>query len=164
LRDALAGFFHGNAAAAIQRCQPFLHGLAEFQFVNGVNQGGVRRQFFRHVEENFFGTHAFNAKPIPFSAPECNFKFKSTILPKIGNLVTGLGKYSGIANLALQAGLAHNFGLETFAGQNFAPEIQKNSVRSSRWDFGKLQEFGGRLSAGSNLWFSPSVARWNFPN
>jgi hypothetical protein len=43
IRDAFAGFFHGNALAAIQRCQPFLHRLPEFQFIDGVNQRGVGR-------------------------------------------------------------------------------------------------------------------------
>jgi hypothetical protein len=60
LRDALAGLFQRDALAAIQRGKAFLHGLAEFQFMDGVRKRGIRRRFFRHFQENFFGTHAAN--------------------------------------------------------------------------------------------------------
>ena len=50
--------------ATVQFVQALLDSLAKLQFVNGVTDGGVGRQFFGHFQENFFGAHGFNLHSI----------------------------------------------------------------------------------------------------
>jgi hypothetical protein len=87
LRNALAGFFQGDALAAIQSSQPFLHRLPEFQFVNRVNECGIRWQFFRHLQENFFRTHSFNVQSISALTASLQLFFREGQQPKLREMV-----------------------------------------------------------------------------
>jgi uncharacterized membrane protein YidH (DUF202 family) len=57
LGDAFAGFFQGDAFAAIQRSQSVLDGLPELELINGINQSCVGWKLLCHLQENFFCTH-----------------------------------------------------------------------------------------------------------
>ena len=57
-------FLNRHAFATVQFVQALLDSLAKLQFVNGVTDGGVGRQFFGHFQENFFGAHGFNLHSI----------------------------------------------------------------------------------------------------